>query len=559
MADREHKPLGETIREYVDAGYPGLWVQSYEQEDAVTEIATALRGGREPFAHVYQWDSAARLQRLHDITSDGTVRWVPLEEGATFEDALAFVEHLGIPPADDPGMRPERICLLVKNPDFATTGPRTQQVLNYLPRAETFLRQRLIALSFEPSPPKQWEKAFQPVQHHLPRRERLRELLALTATEDGELPENATELAAIADAARGMTEAAAKNAFSLCLVRDGCVTARPVFEEKARALESGDLGLALHKSTATFYDIVGLNHVKQVYREMMAQRSRIRENPRLRPRGIVLAGLPGTGKSLFCAAAGRSVVPSRPVVCWSISETGSKWVSEGAHKMRQVIETLKALAPCDVQVDEGFKGRGGSSGDPGGGARQESEMQAIWLKEHQEMIEDVYPIFTANQEIITVANNQPETLARFDAVFYLDYPTKAQLVQLWKYHLSLYGLIEHGDEYADMAARGDVPDDAHWVGRDVDNCCRQAALRGRPPVGVPIAPSVRPGSDVVGKLREAAERLGWLSAEYEDRYQANRHGEHMQQLTGGRDVVRAANKKKKKKSRRPASTAGTSE
>ena len=147
-----------------------------------------------------------------------------------------------------------------------------------------------------------------------------------------------------------------------------------------------------------------------------------------------------------------------------------------------------------------------------------------------------------NQEIIRIAEHQPEFLSRFDAVFFMDIPSRAQLDQLWQYHLKLYGLIEDPEEYFEWKKDGRIPIDTGWVGRDVRNCCRQAARRRVDPAAVKINQTVRPGNPMIQHLREKATEHGWLSAEYAGEYNYAEHEERVREsleaAKTARDTIR---------------------
>lgn len=552
--------LGDEVFDYIGAGYPALWVYSHEHEEGVTELRDAIYG--DDFPLFLRWDGADGLQQwvvsgLTDGSGGQTAGWQSFEESQDLETALNMCQTLAI--QDGQGGTPKRLCVVVLNLHLHVSTAKTAQfMLNYIHKCETLLRQRLVVLSTQPSPtPEILQASFTKLTHKLPGRDQLREILYNVATEEDELPEDQEGVESIVDAARGMTRLQARNCFSLCVRRDGRVTAPPVFDQKADSLLEAGLGLSLHRDrTTTLNDVVGLEHVKKYYLEVMAQRARIRENPRLRPRGIILAGIPGTGKSLVCAALGNS--SNRPTLKWRKALTGSKYVSEGAQKTDRVIQICESLAPVNIQVDEGGKAMKASVGSDGGSATQAGEMDSLWLEAHQESKADMYPIFTMNQEVVELADRMPEFLDRFDAVFFLDYPSEEQLDQMWQHHLALYGVIQHPAEYFDLKQRGDIPDCTNWVGRTVDNCARQAALRGRPPAGCKMSgkgKNITP--DTIERLREAATKEGWLSAEYEDNYNKDRHQQRLEQAVQagakGRDTIRRPVKKKVKKKVRRSS------
>jgi hypothetical protein len=578
------------IDDYLGAGYPALWVHSYEQDDAINEIRAVAEAeddaGDIQYPLLRLWDVVAGLQQWD---SDKAL-WVASNE--TEEDTLELarvwsnyvqIAQSVIPKDGQVHAPPMAIMVLLNLQLHMTDASRVQAFLNFLPIAEK-AGCRIVVVSTLPKPePPVLEHVFTCLKHPLPDEEQLYEILMEVATEDGDLPEEEPEIEAIINAARGMTRTGARNTFAMCLKRPPHrVHWRPVFNEKAKAIEGNDLGLSVSLNlTTAFDDVVGLSHIKQFYLDTVRANERRRRVKEAKPRGIVIGGLTGTGKSLFSRAAGNSSHPNRPTLIWDMALTGSKWVSEGASKMAAVIELMKSMSPCNVQVDEGLKAKAAATNEHGGGGQaQASEMDQIWLRQHEEMEEDVYPIFTANQEIVRLAEKQPEFFGRFDGVFFMDYPTREQLDQIWALHLMKYELLDGNDaeelfearykakqnykrfrdetyltqaieaqsrllsiaedQYREMQETGLVPDDLHWVGRDIDTVTRLACLQNKPLKLIAHSPVVDMAADSMARLREVATKAKWKDAEHFGTYDKDRASEAEEEFvksTGSRRKI----------------------
>lgn len=520
MATPEQEGFGDRVVDMIAAGYPAIWIQSHEQDETVRELVAAI-GASEDIPEMYVWDCVGGLRKVGEDA--GGMAAVPAQ----------MTDLLRINGMQAGNSFPERSVILLMNLNmFLMQPPIRQFFLNHIPRVKVTGEQRLIVISGEPGPHEDLAHYFTSIEYPRPNRDKLDNLLAEIAVNDGDIPEG--ERDAIIDAARGLTCMEAENAFSLSIARDGYVDARAVFRQKSDFLKHGNLGLEVLEGETTFESIGGLAYLKQFYLEMIQNRS---ESELLKPRGIVLAGVPGTGKSLFCLAAGNSCMPVRPSIRWAMTLTGSKWVSEGSHKMQQVLQILDMLAPLNVQVDEAEKQQKGAfTGSDSAGAQQGTEMLSLWLTWHQESTSDVYPILTMNEGIIDVALNMPEMLARFDEVFFLDFPDRRQKDDIWIIHLLKYGLIEHPAEYKDLWKAGYIPDDAYWVGRDIDKACRQAAVRGIPIGDVRVGVTSSQAREAVERMREFAHGR-WMSVEYADFYDKSKHREKLKQAASARRKI----------------------
>src|SRR5439155_7037853 len=160
----------------------------------------------------------------------------------------------------------------------------------------------------------------------------------------GELPEG-DGLEAVLDAAAGMTRMEAENALSLALVRHGPLTPDVLWDLKTAALKKSGL-LGLHRGGETFADLGGLGALKL----FCARALRRGGSPRARPRGILLLGVPGTGKSAFARALGNET--GRPTLVLDLGALMGSLVGETERRVREALRAVDAMAPCGVFVDE---------------------------------------------------------------------------------------------------------------------------------------------------------------------------------------------------------------
>jgi hypothetical protein len=269
-------PLAERLAEYVRACFTGIWIESHEHQDALTEIASLCR---EEDWQLATWDIDAGLS-IPGQTETDTASSDPLA-------AIRAVNSLATPEGT--------AILVLQNFHRFMQSAEIVQALSRQIIAGKQNRTIVVILSPIVEIPTELEKMFVVIEHDLPSRDQLEEIARGIATEEGELPEGA-ELQTVLDAAAGLTRMEAENAFSLSLVRQERITADAVWELKTQMLKKSGL-LSLHRGNEDFNNLGGLAALKAFCKRSLLQPSR--SNPNKRPRGVLLLGVPGTGKSAF--------------------------------------------------------------------------------------------------------------------------------------------------------------------------------------------------------------------------------------------------------------------
>jgi hypothetical protein len=458
--------LTERLAESVRACFTGLWVRSSEPDDAVAEIASLCR--REGWG-LATWDVDRGL-----AAHDGEQVAIPAP------DPLAAIRALGAMAS------PEGTALLVlRNFHRFLGSPEVVQAIDR--RIAEGRRDRTFVVVLSPivQIPVELERQFAVIEHDLPGRDDLAAIARGVATEPGELPDG-DGLAAVLDAAAGLTRIEAENAFSLALVRHGRLTPDVLWELKGQSLKASGL-LTMHRGGESFADLGGLGSLKQFCtRALRPGRAR-----GVRARGVLLLGVPGTGKSAFAKALGNET--GRPTLVLDVGALMGSLVGETERRVRDALRAVDAMAPCVVFVDELEKALGGTTGgnDSGVGQRLFGALLS-WLNDHES---DAFFVGTSND----VSRLPPEfaRAERFDATFFLDLPGAAGKDAIWRMYLARFGL--------DPAQRR--PGDRDWTGAEIRACCRLAALLDVPLIDA--ADNVVPVATTAG---ESVERLrNWAS------------------------------------------------
>jgi len=147
------------------------------------------------------------------------------------------------------------------------------------------------------------------------------------------------------------------------------------------------------------------------------------------PKGIMLLGIPGTGKSLSAKAVSNSW--KMPLLRLDFGKVFGGIVGESETNIREAIKIAESLSPCILWIDEIEKGLSGlnSNGDSGTSAR----VFGTFLTWMQEKESDVFVLATAND----ISSLPPELLrkGRFDEIFFVDLPTSEERKEIIKIHL----------------------------------------------------------------------------------------------------------------------------
>ncbi len=296
---------------------------------------------------------------------------------------------------------------------------------------------------------------------------------------------------------------------------------------KARRAESSEQRI-------TFNDVAGIDEAKQELTEIvsfLADPERFRRLGARMPRGVLLSGLPGTGKTLLAkAVAGEAGVPFFSI---SASEFIEAIVGVGASRVRDLFNQAKEAAPAIIFIDELDaigRARGGGAFSSGGSDEREQTLNQI--------LTEMDGFDTSVGVIVVAATNRPEILdpallrpGRFDRRVAVQPPDLFGRRKILDVHTRSVPLAEDVDLDALAATTPGM------VGADLANVVNEAALVA----AIRDHEAVEAGdfSDAIEKIILGAERKVLQSPEDRRRI-AYHEGGHaiVGMLTPGADPVR---------------------
>ncbi len=217
--------------------------------------------------------------------------------------------------------------------------------------------------------------------------------------------------------------------------KDGMIGAKDidlVQTEKSQIIQKSGL-LEMVKLREKMEDIGGLEKLKP----WLEQKSKIFADwPAARdfgvesPKGVMIVGMPGCGKSLTAKAT--ATLFGLPLLKMDMGSLMGKYVGESEGNMRRAIAVAEAVSPCVLWVDEVEKAFSGI-GSGGAGSEVATRLFGYFLTWMQEKTKQVFVVATAND----ISALPPELLrkGRFDEIFYVDFPNEIERNAIFKVHL----------------------------------------------------------------------------------------------------------------------------
>ena len=277
------------------------------------------------------------------------------------------------------------------------------------------------------------------------------------------------QLEDIADAGAGLTFIQFENLMSMNLALENTMNPEYLLREKAKLVEQA--GFRLITPRVTFDEVGGLEPLKTWARR---RKSRFTDAAfeygfRRYPRGMLLAGVPGCGKSLLAKATAKEW--GMNIIAVRAPDLKGSLVGESEEKTQKLLDMAEANGPCIVFVDEAEKLLGSQDSVRDGGAHD--AVMAQFLSFMQDNEAGVFFIFTANQ----MNKFPPELIDRFEGRWFVDLPSADERESIANIHLTLNaggvnGLEDIANDEAAMAQIVKMSDG--YSGRNIEQAIEEA-------------------------------------------------------------------------------------
>ncbi|WP_298608573.1 AAA family ATPase [uncultured Thiothrix sp.] len=443
------KKLEKELRSHIESHYPALYLVTHERHEA-DKLITNLSEGRKSI----EWNMARGLVDFK--TKRPLMEWCDL---ATALENLLDQElnehfiilhdiHLGL---KDQPLAIARLKSLLEKILINTEGVVTVFLIS---------SQILIPLEIE--------KFITLFDVPLPDEDSIRDIIkqyAAVYTPDVE----GSTITKLALAFQGLTRYEIGQLINRGYQRDGNIGLEDldlVQTEKAQIIKKTGI-LEMLTVKEKLEDIGGLDQLKpwlQQKANVMSNWSDARSFGVEMPKGVMIVGMPGCGKSLTAKAT--AALFNLPLLKLDMGSLMGKYVGESEGNMRRAIKMAEAVSPCVLWVDEVEKAFVGI-GSGGSGSEVATRLFGYFLTWMQEKTSQVFVIATAND----ISALPPELLrkGRFDEIFYVDFPNKAERLDIFKVHLTKRRKLENSINLEKLANKTDG-----YSGADIESIVTEA-------------------------------------------------------------------------------------
>lgn len=451
----------DKITYHINASFPILFVETADEQQVLRE-AESLESIQEG------------EKRLATYSATGKLRFADQGDSYTEPDYLGAIDEAlkQAEGKETPGV----VLIMFDAQHFIESADFYRHLIESMPHLKQETCTLVLVAPDWTAKPKELLHNAPVLSIGLPTREQLKPPAIKIAADNGLMEPTEEELAALADAAAGLTVEEAENAYALSLALEGEIVPHVVQSEKMRLIRG--TGYLEVSQPVDPDQIGGLSELKKWLSEMVEER----DDDQLSLRGYLACGLAGNGKSLIAKATGAMF--GLPVVSLSLSNCRGGIVGESEKNLRNAFRLAEAVAPCVLWLDELDKAVGGhkSSAETDGGTGLGMLGQLLtWLQEHR-------------SPIITVATcNEfhaiPETLTRpgrMDERFFVDLPTEEERRHIADIHLTRFRCAFCD---ADLQQIAQLTKD--WTGAEIEEACKRTArISKRKPCTETIAAAV---------------------------------------------------------------------
>lgn len=404
-----------SVSECIKAGYSSIIIQTAEETRAICEC---LKAGKECNKKVFSWSCTKGIEQIFRANDGEYTTKTNDQDIIDPRDAMEnciqkFSENKN-------GVI---FCLL----DFH----------HYLSRADVLRASRdafkmagelgicFVFISNKFEIPGDWEEEVVSISLALPNKDELANTLTeLVETYRDHLKiDNPNELGYLidkaAETALGLTITQAENAFATSISKKQTIDLGIISEVKAQIICKD--GLLEFWNNEESVNLGGMHNLRNYTQQrLLAYSDKAQEYGLPYPKGVLLVGIPGCGKSLAAKALAFSW--KVPLIKFDIGKLFTSFVGNSESNTREALATAEAMSPCVLWIDEIEKGLAGAESSGKNDSGVASRVFGTILTWMQEKKKPVYVVATANN--ITSLPQELLRKGRFDEIFFVDLPNE---------------------------------------------------------------------------------------------------------------------------------------
>lgn len=501
--------LEEKLREYIGAKVPIIYVSSFD-DNAVEEIIFKVTGRRKVWEWNRMWGCINRKEvqkkevfRIRDTVND---------EWSLEEFLIEGVKEREF----------DRKVILIKDAAYHLENPDIVALLKNacLWIEEGELDTVFVFISSILKVPKELEKYITILQEEYLTEGEIKKEIQDFIQENNVGAVYDKIIDDLAVAFKGLSVLEIDTILSLAYSRDGKISEDAlglVMEQKKQMIQKAGI-LEMVPIKESMNDIGGLKNLKgwiENKSRVLKDAKRAEEFGVELPKGVLIAGVPGCGKSLSAKASAKRL--EVPLLKLDMGRLMGKYVGESEGNMRQALSLAEAISPCVLWVDELEKAFAGIGGD-GGGAEVTTRLFGQFLTWMQEKKSAVFVVATAND----ITKLPPELVrkGRFDEIFYVQLPQEEERRKIFEIHIRKRRPMDL--EQIDVSKLAQKTDG--YSGADIEGVVKEAVegafIKGKTAVSThdfeEAIKSTHPLKEIMGdsieKLEEEYEKRKFKSA-----------------------------------------------
>lgn len=421
------KTAREILASYVEALYPIIYINHFDFK-VIDDIIASIAGDRK----IVEYNNGLGFVDFKTKSAMSAMQECGLTE---------FLKHVKDDGYDQDDGYDHSMLIVLKDVHNQLDDPAVISLLKYIAERNLYNDEysaSIFIVSSKLHIPEELEDLITVFEIPLPDDSEIRNII-LEFAQDLDIDIAEDVLNEITISFKGLNEFQIKQILNLAYQEGGCLDfddKQLIFREKEQLVKKAGL-LEMILVREDINDIGGLENLK----DWLGKKERIfnQLDKAIKfgvdiPKGMMIVGMPGCGKSL--AAKATAKLFKVPLVRLDVGRLLGKYIGESEENMRRALKLAEAISPCVLWIDELEKAFSGI-GSTGGGSDVTTRLFGQFLTWMQEKENTVFIVATAND----ISRIPPEFLrkGRFDELFYVDFPNNEERKKIIEIHLKKRG------------------------------------------------------------------------------------------------------------------------